>query len=98
MSRPSLVALLLTMVDSEPDRGWFDQLCAQLDPAWIDAVLHATGMATLRRRRLPAEHVIWLVLGMVSGMCARSRRDMQADVAGSSPAITQSVAWVRHQR
>lgn len=35
-----------------------------LDPAWIDAALAATGTATLRRRRLPAEQVIWLVLGM----------------------------------
>jgi hypothetical protein len=35
-----------------------------LDPAWIDGALAATGTATLRRRRLPAEQVIWLVLGM----------------------------------
>jgi hypothetical protein len=35
-----------------------------LDPAWIEEALHATGTATLRRRRLPAEQVIWLVLGM----------------------------------
>lgn len=35
-----------------------------IDPAWIEAALAATGTATLRRRRLPAEQVIWLVLGM----------------------------------
>lgn len=35
-----------------------------VDPAWIEEALHATGTATLRRRRLPAEQVIWLVLGM----------------------------------
>jgi hypothetical protein len=31
---------------------------------WIAEALTATGTATLRRRRLPAEQVIWLVLGM----------------------------------
>ncbi|KYF79231.1 hypothetical protein BE11_38105 [Sorangium cellulosum] len=31
---------------------------------WIEQALAATGTATLRRRRLPAEQVIWLVLGM----------------------------------
>jgi hypothetical protein len=35
-----------------------------IDPDWIDAALAATGTFTLRRRRLPAEQVIWLVLGM----------------------------------
>lgn len=40
------------------------QFQQELDPAWIEAALAATGTATLRRRRLPAEQVIWLVLGM----------------------------------
>lgn len=37
---------------------------ASIDPAWIEEALLATGTATVRRRRLPAEEVIWLVLGM----------------------------------
>jgi hypothetical protein len=37
---------------------------ASLDPDWIDEALAATGTATIRRRRLPAEQVVWLVLGM----------------------------------
>lgn len=36
----------------------------RIDPAWIDAALAATGTATIRRRRLPSEQVIWIVLGM----------------------------------
>ena len=36
----------------------------RIDPAWVDAALAATGTATLRRRRLPSEQVIWVVLGM----------------------------------
>lgn len=35
-----------------------------IDPIWIEEALAATGTATIRRRRLPAEQVIWLVLGM----------------------------------
>jgi hypothetical protein len=30
---------------------------------WIETALHATGTATMRKRRLPAEQVIWVVLG-----------------------------------
>ncbi len=36
----------------------------RIDPTWVDEALKATGTATVRRRRLPAEQVVWLVLGM----------------------------------
>ena len=39
-------------------------LIKHLDPAWIEEALLATGTATLRRRRLPAERTVWLMLGM----------------------------------
>src|SRR2546422_4832237 len=42
----------------------FEQFSAAIDPAWIAAALAATGTASVRRRKLPAEHVVWLVLGM----------------------------------
>ena len=42
----------------------FDDLRRHIDPAWIHEALQATGTASMRRRRLPAEQVIWLVLGM----------------------------------
>jgi Insertion element 4 transposase N-terminal/Transposase DDE domain len=35
-----------------------------LDPAWIEEALDATGTASVRRRRLPAQQVVWLVVGM----------------------------------
>jgi hypothetical protein len=35
-----------------------------IDPEWIEQALEATGTATVRRRRLPAEQVVWLVIGM----------------------------------
>jgi len=41
-----------------------DAFRKHLPREWIEEALHATGTATLRRRRLPAEQVVWLVLGM----------------------------------
>lgn len=35
-----------------------------LNPEWIEEALAASGTVTLRRRRLPAEQVIWMVIGM----------------------------------
>ncbi len=39
-------------------------LKAHLNPDWIEEALAYTGTASIRRRRLPAEQVIWLVIGM----------------------------------
>jgi hypothetical protein len=46
---------------SPPDLADFRR---RIDPKWIEDALAATGTATVRRRRLPAEQVIWTVLGM----------------------------------
>lgn len=42
----------------------FPNLIKHLDPAWVEEALLSTGTATVRRRRLPAEQTVWLVLGM----------------------------------
>lgn len=42
----------------------FPNLIKHLDPVWVEEALCATGTATLRRRRLPAERTVWLVLAM----------------------------------
>jgi hypothetical protein len=55
-------ALAYTATYANPEK--FDVLCANLPRAWIEEALLATGTATVRRRRLPAEQVVWLVLGM----------------------------------
>ncbi len=50
-----------------PDDGsgvLLERFRSSLDPDWIDEALATTGTATIRRRRLPAEQVVWLVLGM----------------------------------
>ena len=46
------------------EEGAFERFRQSIDPEWIDAALEATGTATIRRRRLPADQVVWLVLGM----------------------------------
>jgi hypothetical protein len=46
---------------SPPDLQGFRK---HISPEWIDEALNATGTATVRRRRLPSEQVIWVVLGM----------------------------------
>jgi hypothetical protein len=46
------------------DDSAFTRMVKSIDPAWIEEALTSTGTATIRRRRLPAEQVIWLVLGM----------------------------------
>lgn len=44
--------------------GNFEQFRRHLDADWIDDALILTGTATLRRRRLPAEQTVWLLIGM----------------------------------
>lgn len=42
----------------------FSALREQLDPDWITKALEATDTVTVRRRRLPAQEMIWSVVGM----------------------------------
>ena len=54
-----LATLPGTLVPAE-----FGRFRQHIDPAWIEEALVATGTASVRRRRLPAEQVVWMVLGM----------------------------------
>lgn len=42
----------------------FPNLVKHLDPVLVEEALLATGTATIRRRRLPADRTVWLMLGM----------------------------------
>jgi hypothetical protein len=42
----------------------FAALCGNLDAAWIEEALSLVGSATLRRRKLPVDRAVWLVIGM----------------------------------
>ena len=53
---------LLLAAELAPER--LSQFQRDLPEDWIEEALYSTGAATVRRRRLPAEQVVWLVLGM----------------------------------
>jgi len=57
-----LAAALEAVASFSPES--FEDVRRDIDPEWVDQALHATDTATLRRRRLPAAQVIWLVIGM----------------------------------
>ena len=42
----------------------FGALSRNLDPQWIAQALAATGCASVRKRKLPAEQVIWLIIAL----------------------------------
>lgn len=44
--------------------GGFEQFTRHLTADWVEDALALTGTATVRRRRLPAEAVIWLLIGI----------------------------------
>lgn len=54
----------LEAVAELPEPKEVGEFAQGIDPEWIEEALQATGKATVRRRRLPAAQVIWLVIGM----------------------------------
>lgn len=42
----------------------FERFASLIDPSWIDEALRQTGTVSLRRRRLPAERMVWVVIGL----------------------------------
>ena len=56
------LALAASATYANPER--FETFRRHIDAAWIEEALEATGTATVRRRRLPMEEVVWVVLGM----------------------------------
>lgn len=45
-------------------KGGLERFAATLEPQWMEQALEETGSASMRRRKLPAEQAIWLVIGM----------------------------------
>lgn len=54
---------LSTTVDAVPAIG-LDRLAEHLPMAWIERALQVSGSASIRRRRLPAEQVVWLLIAL----------------------------------
>src|SRR5574343_660183 len=79
-----------------------DRLAEHLPTAWIEQALNATGTASIRRRRLPAEQVVWLVIAL-----AFYRRQSMPEVlatldlalsAASAPPVSKSAVTQARQR
>ena len=85
---------------AEADR--FEELARHLDPEWIERALRATGTTTIRRRRLPAEQVVWLVIGM--GLFRRESIERVVDQLeiplpdAGGPAVAKSAISQARQR
>ena len=62
-TRPDRIESALTLLRAVTP-GSIARFRSSIAPEWIDEALLSTGTATVRRRRLPAEQVVWLVLGM----------------------------------
>jgi hypothetical protein len=69
----------------------FEDLRRDINPEWILQSLEATGTATLRTRRLPAEQVVWLVIGMAL-FRNRSIHDVVTKLDLALPGISLTVA------
>jgi hypothetical protein len=54
----------LALITELPIPADLTEFRARIDASWIEQALAATDTATIRRRRLPADQVIWLVIGM----------------------------------
>lgn len=61
---PGLLQTTLDETLADLPSGGIAELAALIDPAWIEQALCATGKASIRRRKLPAEHAVWLVIGL----------------------------------
>jgi hypothetical protein len=58
----SLLATAMENFQAHPQV--IDRFCETLRPELIAEALEATGTASIRRRKLPAEQVVWLTIGM----------------------------------
>ena len=87
----NLAEVLEAVRELGPEKG-VDRFAASLAPDWIDEALAATGSASIRRRKLPAEQAVWLVLGMAL-FTDRSIRDVVDHlglVIGKLPSLAPS--------
>ena len=80
------------------DRGTFEKFRASISPAWVEAALALTGTASVRRRRLPAEQVLWLVVGMAlfrNLSIEEVVRELELALPGESEVVPSAVAQAR---
>lgn len=76
----------------------FDNLRRSLDPAWVLQALEDTGTVSLRKRKLPAEQMVWLVIGMAlirNRPIAEVAQQLDLSIGASSLVSKAAVAQAR---
>lgn len=58
------VSLPSTILNQTFSKNPIKALSSAINPNWIAHSLAATGKASIRRRKLPAEQVVWLVIAL----------------------------------
>jgi hypothetical protein len=71
-----------------------------LDPSWIEEALAATGKASVRRRKLPADRALWVVLGMclfVDRSIDEVVRSLDLQMPGTRPVAASALPQARYR-
>ncbi len=55
---------LTYLIEAQQPAADLSRLAEHLPYEWIEHAVAATGAASIRRRRLPAEQVVWLVIAL----------------------------------
>jgi hypothetical protein len=92
-----LAESLATVATYTPEK--FEDIRRNIDAEWIEQALQATGTATVRRRRLPAVQVVWLVIGMAL-MRDRSIHEVvgKLNLALPGPSVTVAPSSIAEAR
>jgi Insertion element 4 transposase N-terminal/Transposase DDE domain len=86
MQLDKAIASIATFVPEQ-----FHDLRRHVDPAWVLQALEDTGTVTLRKRKLPAEQMVWLAIGMA---LLRNRRidevvrQLDLNISPTQPSIS----------
>ena len=77
--------------------GALDRLKEHLDPTWVEDALTWSGTTSIRRRRLPADQVVW---GLVIGewLCIETSRSSTSSTCWTSRCRTRRTLWSRRVR
>ena len=59
-----LSAHLTYLIEAQEPVADLSRLAEHLPYEWIERAVQVTGTASIRRRRLPAEQVVWLVIAL----------------------------------
>ena len=104
----SLPEALADVLDADIPAA-FEMFGRQLDQQWIEDSLVETGTASVRKRKLPAQLVVWLVIGMARfrdrsiqevvnhlGLVLPSQKDKRP-TAGSTPIAPSAIPQGRYR-